>query len=147
MSFIKKRNVHPPKFKAKIALEAICGAKTINEIAQDYGVHLVTLSLWKKEMQDHAKSIFEGKRDPVPVATHSATERLYGEIDRLKMEVDWLKKSQSFLRRDKTGLDWPRSMVVNGSSVCIGWCISFNGIRQTNSKFGSRGRGRNQEFD
>jgi transposase-like protein len=33
MSLIKKRNVHPPEFKAKIALEAIRGAKTINEIA------------------------------------------------------------------------------------------------------------------
>ena len=92
MSLIKKRNVHPPEFKAKIALEAIRGAKTINEIAQDYGVHPVTVSQWKKEMQDHAKSIFEGKRGPVPVAAHSAPERLYGEIGRLKMEVDWLKK-------------------------------------------------------
>ena len=60
MSLIKKRNVHPPEFKAKIALEAIRGAKTINEIAQDYGVHPVTVSQWKKEMQDQAKSIFEG---------------------------------------------------------------------------------------
>jgi len=64
MSLIKKRNVHPPEFKAKIALEAIRGAKTINEIAQDYGVHPVTVSQWKKEMQDHAKSFFEGKRGP-----------------------------------------------------------------------------------
>ncbi len=92
MSLIKKRNVHPAEFKAKIALEAIRGAKTINEIAQDYGVHPVTVSQWKKEMQDHAKSIFEGKRGPVSVAGRSAPERLYGEIGRLKMEFDWLKK-------------------------------------------------------
>ena len=51
MSLIKKRNVHPPEFKAKIALEAIRGAKTINEIAQDYGVHPVTVSQWKKGMR------------------------------------------------------------------------------------------------
>jgi len=85
MSLIKKRNVHPPEFKAKIALEAIRGAKTINEIAQDYGVHPVTVSQWKKEMQDHAKSIFEGKRGPVPVAAHSpiqsiANTHIYCEV-------------------------------------------------------------------
>ena len=96
MSLIKKRNVHPAEFKAKIALEAIRGAKTINEIAQDYGVHPVTVSQWKKEMQDHAKSIFEGTRGPVPVAAHSAPDRLYVEIGRLKMEVDWLKKKSGF---------------------------------------------------
>ena len=106
MSLIKKRNVHPAEFKAKIALEAIRGAKTIIEIAQDYGVHPVTVSQWKKEMQDQAKSIFEGKRGPVPVAAHSAPERLYGEIGRLKMEVDWLKKKSGFSPpwQDRAGL-------------------------------------------
>ena len=92
MTETRKRSVHLPEFKAKVGLEAVRGVKTINEIAHDYGVHPVQVSQWKREMQDHAKSIFEGKRGPVPVAAHSAPERLYGEIGRLKMEVDWLKK-------------------------------------------------------
>ena len=39
MSETKKRKVHLPDFKAKVGLEGLRGVKTINEIAQDYGVH------------------------------------------------------------------------------------------------------------
>lgn len=92
MSETKKRKVHVPEFKAKVGLEALRGVKTINEIGQEYGVHPVQVGQWKKEIQEQAKSLFEGKRGPAPVAPHSAPDRLYGEIGRLKMELDWLKK-------------------------------------------------------
>ena len=92
MTTRKKRLSHPPEFKAKVALEAIEAIRTINEIAQEYGVHRVMVSQWKKEMQDQAKSIFEGKRSPQPMTDPSATDRLYSEIGRLKMELDGLKK-------------------------------------------------------
>ena len=93
MSESKKRKLHLPEFKAKVGLEALRGVKTINEIGQEYGVHPVQVSQWKKEIQEQAGTLFEGKRGPQPVAPHSAPERLYGEIGRLKMELDWLKKS------------------------------------------------------
>ena len=92
MSETKKRKVHLPEFKAKVGLEALRGVKTINEIGQEYGVHPVQVSQWKKEIQEQARTLFEGKRGPQSVAAHSAPERLYGEIGRLKMELDWLKK-------------------------------------------------------
>ena len=47
---------------------------------------------WKKEIQEQARTLFEGRRGPQPVAAHNQPERLYGEIGRLKMELDWLKK-------------------------------------------------------
>jgi transposase len=93
MSESKKRKVYTAPFKAKIALEAIRGVKTINEIAQLHGVHPVMVSQWKKEVLDQAGTLFESKRGPKPVDTASSAERLYCEIGRLKMEVDWLKKS------------------------------------------------------
>ena len=92
MSETKKRNVHLPDFKAKVGLEAVRGVKTINQIGQEYGVHPVQVSQWKKEIQEQARTLFEGKRGPQAVAAHSAPDRLYGEIGRLKMELDWLKK-------------------------------------------------------
>ena len=92
MSETKKRNVHLPEFKAKVGLEAVRGVMTINEIGQAHGVHPVQVSQWKKEIQEQAKTLFEGKRGPQPVADHSAPDRLYSEIGRLKMELDWLKK-------------------------------------------------------
>ena len=60
MTETRKRNVHLPEFKAK-GLEAVRGVKTINEIAHDYGVHPVQVSQWKREIQDQAKTLFEGK--------------------------------------------------------------------------------------
>ena len=88
----KKRNVHLPEFKAKVGLEALGGMKTINQIAQEHGVHPMQVGQWKREIQAQAKTLFEGKRGPQPVAAESAPDRLYGEIGRLKMELDWLKK-------------------------------------------------------
>lgn len=88
----KKRKVHPPELKAKVGLEALKGMKTINEIAQDYGVHPVQVGQWKKAIQDDAKHLFEVKRGPKPVVEHEQPENLYSEIGKLKMELDWLKK-------------------------------------------------------
>lgn len=87
----KKRKVHSAEFKAKVGLEAVRGVKTINEIGQRYGVHPVLVGQWKKEILEHAGTLFEGKRGPKPAA-HAEEERLYEEIGRLKMELDWLKK-------------------------------------------------------
>ena len=92
MSETKRRKIHTPEFKAKMGLEALRGAKTINEIGQDYDVHPVQIGLWKKEIQAQAKTLFEGKRGPKPVAAQREPELLYSEIGRLKMELDWLKK-------------------------------------------------------
>ncbi|CAB4243995.1 transposase (fragment) [Methylacidimicrobium sp. AP8] len=72
-------------------MEAIRGLKTLNEIAQQYGVHPVVVGHWKKELLERVATIFEGKRGPKPAA-HADEDRLYGEIGRLKMELDWLKK-------------------------------------------------------
>ena len=61
----KKRNSYGPEFKAKVGLEAVRGVKTINEIAQEYGVHPVLVGQWKKEILEQAGTLFEGKRGPM----------------------------------------------------------------------------------
>ena len=88
----KKRKVHAPEFKAKVGLEALRGVKTINEIGQEFGVHPAQVGQWKKEIQEQAKTLFEGKRGPQPMAAHQEPELLYSEIGKLKVELDWLKK-------------------------------------------------------
>jgi transposase len=88
----KTRKYHSPDLKAKVGLEALRGVKTINEIGQEYGVHPAQVGQWKKEIQEHASTLFEGKRGPKPVAAHREPELLYSEIGKLKMELDWLKK-------------------------------------------------------
>ena len=92
MSEVKTRKVHTPEFKAKVGLEGVRGVKTINEIGQEYGVQPEQVGQWKKAIQEQAKTLFEGKRGPKPMAAHQEPELLYSEIGKLKMELDWLKK-------------------------------------------------------
>lgn len=99
MSGAKSRKTYSPELKAKIGLEALRGVKTANEIAQEFGVHPVQVSQWKKAIQDQASSLFEGKRGPKPAPEHKEPERLYSEIGKLKMDLDWLKK--------KSGINLP----------------------------------------
>jgi transposase len=89
-----------------VGLEAVRGVKTVNQIAQEFSVHPVQVSQWRREIQAQAKTLFEGKRGPQPFAAHSAPDRLYGEIGRLKMELDWLKKSPTSVYHDAPWLDW-----------------------------------------
>lgn len=101
----KKRKSFSSEFKAKVALEAIQGIKTLNEIGQEFGVHPVQVGKWKKELQEQASSLFDAKRGPKPVDPSADPEKLYTEIGRLKVELDWLKKSQGSLDEDAKELD------------------------------------------
>jgi transposase-like protein len=91
MSETKRKNFSG-EFKAKVALEAIRGVRTVNQIAQEFGVHPTQVGMWKKELQEQASSLFDAKRGPKPADPSATPERLYSEIGRLKMELDWLKK-------------------------------------------------------
>jgi transposase-like protein len=93
----KKRKVFTGEQKAKVALAAIKGTKTVNEIAQQFGVHPTQVNQWKKELLDNAGGVFEKKRGPKPVSAESDPDRLYAKIGQLNMELDWLKK--------KSGID------------------------------------------
>ena len=92
MGEAKRRKVPTPEFKAKAGLEAVRGMKTLNEIGQEFGVHPVQVGQWKKAILEQAKTLFEGKRGPKPMAAHQEPEVLYSEIGKLRMELDWLKK-------------------------------------------------------
>ena len=68
------------------------------------------MGLWKKEILEQAKTLFEGKRGPKLVAAYQEPDLLYGEIGKLKVELDWLKKSPGSAGDDEAGLDrqWRR---------------------------------------
>ena len=65
MSESKRKNFSGD-FKAKVALEALRGIKTVNEIGQEFGVHPTQVGLWKKELQEQASSLFDARRGPKP---------------------------------------------------------------------------------
>ena len=70
MSESKQRQFRTPELKAKVGLEAIRGIKILKEIALEFNVHPVQVGQLKKGIQDHSKTLFEGKRGPKPVAAY-----------------------------------------------------------------------------
>jgi transposase len=87
-----KRKILTSTQKAKIALAAVKEQKTVNEIAQEFGVHPTQIGLWKKALVENASQLFEVKRGPKAIDPQSDPERLYAKIGQLNMELDWLKK-------------------------------------------------------
>ncbi len=90
MSEAKRKN-YTAAFKAKVALEAIRGERTVNEIGQSYDVHPAQVRQWKQEIVDGAASLFGEGRGPKSTDARASDDRLYAEIGRLKVELDWLK--------------------------------------------------------
>ena len=88
----RKRKILTGAQKAKVALEALKGNKTVNEIAQEYGVHPTQVGLWKKAVLENASQLFENKRGPKRTDPQSDPERLYAKIGQLNMELEWIKK-------------------------------------------------------
>lgn len=85
----KNRRNHAPAFKAKVALEALKGEKTIHEIAARHQVHPTQVSQWRKQLLEGAGSVFSGSR-----AEHDPKERetLLAKIGQLTMERDFLDR-------------------------------------------------------
>jgi transposase-like protein len=80
------------EFKAKLALEALKGQQTINEIASHHSVHPNQIVLWKKQLLAEARNLFGDKRLKQDEEQQELTDRLYQQIGQLKVELDWLKK-------------------------------------------------------
>ena len=88
-----KRRRHDPEFKARVALEALKGVKTIQQIAKDYQVHPVQVSEWKKTMSEGATGVFgpgKGKREAEDFEQERSA--LHSKIGQLTVEVDFLRK-------------------------------------------------------
>ena len=88
----KKRTIMSGAQKAKVALEAVKGNKTVNEIAQEFGVHPTQVGLWKKALLENAGQLFRVKRGTKATDPQSGLGRLYAKIGQLNMELEWLKK-------------------------------------------------------
>ena len=93
----KKRQQYSAEFKAKVALEAIKGVRTVNEIATHYEVHPTQVAQWKKQAVEHLRAAFADGRKAHERADEELQNVLYQQIGQLKVELDWVKKKAGLL--------------------------------------------------
>ena len=82
----RQRKSYTNQLKAKVALEAIKGQRTINEIASDYELHPNLVNQWKRQAIEKMQEAFSSKQDREAEKEEELRDRLYREIGQLKVE-------------------------------------------------------------
>ena len=89
----RKRRQFNPSFKAKVALEALRGTETINQLAGRFEIHPHQVMQWKKHLLSESREVFEKPGNVAAASGKTGENELYEQIGRLKMELEWLKKA------------------------------------------------------
>ena len=93
----RQRKQHSASFKAKVALEAVKGERTLNELASQFELHPTQVMQWHKRLVEGAAQLFNGRADREALEQAALRDRLYQQIGQLKVELDWLKKKSEWL--------------------------------------------------
>jgi len=85
----RQRRNHGGEFKARVALAALRGDKTLAEVAEHFEVHPHQVTEWKKQLLERAGEVFDGprRRDEPPVDLKA----LHAKIGQLSLENDFLE--------------------------------------------------------
>ncbi len=81
------------ELKARVAVEAIKGQKTMAEISSEYKVHSTQIHNWKMQALKGLKTLLNGQADKEKMSHEESTQNLYAQIGLLKVENDFLKKA------------------------------------------------------
>lgn len=91
------RKQYSPKFKARVAVEAIRGEKTLSQLGSQFKVHPIQIAKWRKSALEQLPELFVDGRTRKGRNEDADRDALYEEIGRLKVELDWLKKKVGML--------------------------------------------------
>ena len=94
----RQRRQFSAALKAKIAVEAIKGQKTVQEIGSSFSVHPNQVTNWKKQLLEFSPEAFSTGRIRSDEAEEQLKASLYEQIGRLKIELDWLQKKSGLSR-------------------------------------------------
>jgi len=83
---------HEPGIRARVALEAIKGEKTLAQISSEYGVHATQIGKWKQELMHKAADLFAKPDNSLAKQHEDTVDKLHKVIGEITMENNWLKK-------------------------------------------------------
>jgi len=95
---LKKRKTYDDQFKARVALEAIKGERTISELSGQFEVHPNQIVQWKKQLLENVPSLFSRKKDPEIKDLKDLVDVLYKKIGQQDIELEFLKKKYKKLQ-------------------------------------------------
>ncbi len=86
----RTRRNHSGAFKAKVALAALRGDKTLIEIAEHYEVHPTQVTEWKKQLLERASDVFAGGVSEAKAESGPDVKVLHAKIGQQALEIDFL---------------------------------------------------------
>jgi transposase len=93
------RRLHPPAFKAKVAVEAIKEQKTIAELSSHFGIHSTQITKWKQKALVGLTDLFSERSIKLKANDDELIRSLYEQVGQLTIENGWLKKKIGLIEK------------------------------------------------
>jgi putative transposase len=90
---VNMRREYEAAFKAKVALEAVKGEKTIGQIVSEFNVHPNQIRQWRRHLLDVLLEMFSNHRPQQEKARDELEAELFRQIGQLKVQLEWPKKN------------------------------------------------------
>ena len=119
-----KRKQHSAEFKARVAMTALSGEKTLAELSAEFGVHPTMISGWKQELVTRAGELFARNKAPAVADAQRVIDDLHRKIGQLKVERDFLAGQPAISRflsialRTRTSTMSRRRCAIGGFAAC-----------------------------
>ena len=81
---------HDAGFKARVALEAVKGERTVSDLAAEYGVHPTMINQWKRALREGTSGIFEGGSKKTAEVAEETVRSLHAKMGKLAVANDFL---------------------------------------------------------
>ena len=95
----RSRKRYEAAFKARVAIAAVRGDKSMAELASQFAVHPTLISQWKRKLLDNVQELFSEPGDRDKEDHDGLVEELHKQIGQLHVELDWLKKKAAVFDR------------------------------------------------
>ncbi|WP_371257382.1 IS3 family transposase [Phaeobacter sp. 11ANDIMAR09] len=116
---MSKRKNHSPEFKAKVALEALKGERTVAELASQFGVHPTMIHGWKRALLEGASGVFERGSRNKPEIDEEQVKELHAKIGELAVANDFLsRKAQTVDRQVRREMVEPANPGLSVGKQC-----------------------------